>query len=99
MSLSASVKPQLLNLTGGSNRFVDCGAVAPTAPYLWLMDTSLDELPKDKGSFAVLWRFLPMLWPKDDAALRVRVLIIRIPERNPLLVPGDYPCGLERTTA
>ena len=39
------------------------------------MDTSLDELPKDKGSFAVLWRFLPMLWPKDSTELRIRVVV------------------------
>jgi ATP-binding cassette subfamily B protein len=28
-----------------------------------------------KGSFAVLWRFLPMLWPKGDLELRVRVVV------------------------
>ncbi len=41
-----------------------------------MMDTTFDdELLKDKGSFAVLWRFLPMLWPKDDAGLRIRVVV------------------------
>ena len=40
-----------------------------------MMDTNFDPLPKDKGSFAVLWRFLPMLWPKDDAGLRFRVVV------------------------
>ncbi len=44
-------------------------------PYLWQMDTSIEPLPKDKGSFAILWRFLPMLWPKDDRTLRLRVVI------------------------
>ncbi len=39
------------------------------------MDTTLDELPKDKGSFAILWRFLPMLWPRDAPELRVRVVV------------------------
>ena len=39
------------------------------------MDTSLEPLPKDKGSFAILWRFLPMLWPKDAPALRFRVVV------------------------
>ncbi|MEO5577914.1 MAG: ABC transporter ATP-binding protein/permease [Sphingomicrobium sp.] len=39
------------------------------------MDTNLDELPKDKGSFAVLWRFLPMLWPKGEAELKLRVVV------------------------
>ena len=42
------------------------------------MDTSLDataELPKDKGSFSILWRFLPMLWPKGETELRLRVVV------------------------
>ena len=29
---------------------------------------------KPKGGFAVLWRFLPELWPKDDLELRLRVI-------------------------
>ena len=36
-----------------------------------------DAAPTDenaKGSFAVLWRFLPMLWPKSEPELRVRVV-------------------------
>ena len=32
------------------------------------------EIEKPKGGFAVLWRFLPMLWPKQDAELRLRVV-------------------------
>ncbi len=36
----------------------------------------LDE--QTKGSFAVLWRFLPMLWPKGEPELRVRVVIALI---------------------
>ena len=42
------------------------------------MDTSFAataELPKDKGSFSVMWRFLPMLWPKGETELRLRVVI------------------------
>ena len=31
-----------------------------------------------KGSFAVLWRFLPMLWPKDDVELRLRVVVAMV---------------------
>ena len=42
------------------------------------MDTTLDTLPKDKGSFAILWRFLPMLWPKNATELRVRVVIAMV---------------------
>ncbi len=38
------------------------------------MDTTADELPKDKGSFAVLWRFLPELWPRGETQLKLRVV-------------------------
>ena len=43
-----------------------------------MMDTSFaatEELPKDKGSFSILWRFLPMLWPKGEPELRLRVVV------------------------
>ncbi len=42
------------------------------------MDTSFaatEELPKDKGSFSILWRFLPMLWPKGEPELKLRVVV------------------------
>jgi ATP-binding cassette subfamily B protein len=38
------------------------------------MSSAAREIEKPKGGFAVLWRFLPMLWPKDDAGLRLRVV-------------------------
>ena len=41
-----------------------------------MMDTSATgELPKDKGSFSILWRFLPMLWPRNAPELRLRVVV------------------------
>jgi ATP-binding cassette subfamily B protein len=39
------------------------------------MSSAAQETEKPKGGFQVLWRFLPMLWPKDDAGLRMRVVI------------------------
>ncbi len=39
------------------------------------MDSAAAPPDKTRGSFAVLWRFLPMLWPKDDAELRLRVVV------------------------
>ncbi|HXG81242.1 MAG TPA: ABC transporter ATP-binding protein/permease, partial [Sphingomicrobium sp.] len=39
------------------------------------MSSAAQEIEKPKGGLAVLWRFLPMLWPKDDAELRLRVVI------------------------
>jgi ATP-binding cassette subfamily B protein len=38
------------------------------------MSSAAQEMEKPRGGFAVLWRFLPMLWPKDDAELRLRVV-------------------------
>jgi ATP-binding cassette subfamily B protein len=39
------------------------------------MSSAAPTIEKPKGGFAVLWRFLPMLWPKDELELRVRVVI------------------------
>ena len=38
------------------------------------MSSEAAHIEKPKGGFAVLWRFLPMLWPRDDAELRARVV-------------------------
>jgi ATP-binding cassette, subfamily B, heavy metal transporter len=38
------------------------------------MSSAAQEIEKPKGGFSVLWRFLPMLWPKDDIELRLRVV-------------------------
>ncbi|HKX91716.1 MAG TPA: ABC transporter ATP-binding protein/permease [Sphingomicrobium sp.] len=38
------------------------------------MSSAVQEIEKPKGGFQVLWRFLPMLWPTDDAGLRLRVV-------------------------
>ncbi|WP_324805925.1 ABC transporter ATP-binding protein/permease [Sphingomonas sp. LY29] len=35
----------------------------------------LDTTDPQKGNLAVLWRFLPELWPKGDTELRVRVVV------------------------
>ncbi len=61
-----------------SIRFARRVACAALPPYLLQMDTSLDPLPKDKGSFAILWRFLPMLWPTNATELRVRVVVAMV---------------------
>ena len=40
-----------------------------------------DAAPEEdttKGSFAVLWRFLPMLWPKGETELKLRVVVALI---------------------
>ena len=40
-----------------------------------MTSAAAQEFEKPKGGFAVLWRFLPMLWPRDDLELRVRVIV------------------------
>ena len=39
------------------------------------MSAAAQEIEKPKGGFQVMWRFLPMLWPKDDMGLRLRVIV------------------------
>uniref|UniRef100_UPI0025D06BD1 ABCB family ABC transporter ATP-binding protein/permease n=1 Tax=Sphingomonas sp. TaxID=28214 RepID=UPI0025D06BD1 len=39
------------------------------------MSSTAPQIEKPKGGFAVLWRFLPMLWPKGDFELRARVVV------------------------
>ncbi|MCY7281232.1 MAG: metal ABC transporter permease, partial [Sphingomonas bacterium] len=68
-----------------------------------MMDTTFDELPKDKGSFAVLWRFLPMLWPKDDAGLRFRVVVavvlVMAAKAITLVMPFAYKAVVDAMSA
>ncbi|WP_265569633.1 ABCB family ABC transporter ATP-binding protein/permease [Sphingomicrobium nitratireducens] len=49
---------------------------------------------KERGSFAILWRFLPMLWPKDAPALRARVvaalLLVLVGKAAILTMPFFY---------
>jgi ATP-binding cassette subfamily B protein len=48
----------------------------------------------DKGGFAVLWRFLPMLWPKGEAGLKARVvgavLLVLVGKAITLAMPFAY---------
>jgi ATP-binding cassette subfamily B protein len=48
----------------------------------------------DKGSFAVLWRFLPMLWPAGQTGLKVRVvaavLLVLVGKAITLAMPFAY---------
>jgi ATP-binding cassette subfamily B protein len=39
------------------------------------MSSAAPPIEKPKGGFSVLWRFLPMLWPKGDLELRLRVVV------------------------
>ncbi len=67
------------------------------------MDTTLDELPKDKGSFSILWRFLPMLWPKDATELRLRVVaavvLVLAGKAITLIMPFAYKAVVDAMSA
>ncbi len=39
------------------------------------MDDTAPDRDQTRGSFAVLWRFLPMLWPRGEPELKARVVI------------------------
>jgi len=58
------------------------------------MSSAAQEIEKPKGGFAVLWRFLPMLWPKDDVELRARVvaalLLVLLGKAITLAMPFAY---------
>lgn len=58
------------------------------------MSTAAQDIEKPKGGFAVLWRFLPMLWPRDDAELRLRVvaamLLVLLGKAITLAMPFAY---------
>jgi ATP-binding cassette subfamily B protein len=58
------------------------------------MSSAAPEIEKPKGGFAVLWRFLPMLWPKDDVELRLRVvaavLLVLLGKAITLAMPFAY---------
>ena len=55
-----------------------------------------------KGSFAVLWRFLPMLWPKGDIELRLRVAVAMVlvlaSKAITLLMPFAYKAVVDAMT-
>ena len=58
------------------------------------MSRPAQEIEKPKGGFQVLWRFLPMLWPRDDAELRLRVvaalLLVLLGKAITLAMPFAY---------
>jgi ATP-binding cassette subfamily B protein len=52
--------------------------------------------PKPKGGFTALWRFLPMLWPKDQPELRMRVVaaIVLVLAGKAVILLGPYALKL-----
>ena len=56
----------------------------------------------ERGSFAALWRFLPMLWPKGEPELRARVLaaliLVLAGKAAVLAMPFAYKAVIDRMT-
>ena len=58
---------------------------------------------KPNGGFAALWRFLPMLWPKGELELKVRViaavLLVLAGKAATLLMPFAYKAVVDGMSA
>jgi ABC-type transport system involved in Fe-S cluster assembly fused permease/ATPase subunit len=57
---------------------------------------------KGAGGFAVLWRFLPMLWPKGESELKARVvaavILVMLGKAAVLVMPFAYKAVIDRMT-
>ena len=58
------------------------------------MDSEKEQQERPNRGFAALWRFLPMLWPKGAAELKVRVVsalvLVLAGKAATLLMPFAY---------
>ena len=92
----------------GSNSFAEffreLFALVLAATYLgWMRDAAPDDRNASRGpGFKVLLRFLPMLWPKDEPQLRVRVvsafLLVLAGKAAVLVMPFAYKAVIDRMT-
>jgi len=66
-----------------------------------MADTEQGTQP-ERGSFAALWRFLPMLWPKGETELRARVVaavvLVLAGKAAVLAMPFAYKAVIDRMT-
>jgi ATP-binding cassette, subfamily B, heavy metal transporter len=60
------------------------------------MSSAAQEIEKPKGGFSVLWRFLPMLWPKGEAELKARVsaAVVLVLAGKGVILLGPYALKL-----
>ena len=67
------------------------------------MATDETQQPKPNAGFAALWRFLPMLWPKGEAELRLRVVVavvlVLAGKAATLLMPFAYKAIVDGMSA
>src|SRR5688500_7594969 len=73
------------------------------APTLGMMAERTLENPGGRNAgFRVLWRFLPMLWPKGEAELKARVVVALVlvlaGKAAVLVMPFAYKAIIDRMT-
>src|SRR5215217_5444291 len=68
-----------------------------------MASAAMGEQSKPNGGFSALWRFLPMLWPKGQTQLKVRVvaavLLVLAGKAAVLLMPFAYKAVIDRMSA
>jgi len=79
-------------------------AEQPLRSYLMRMAAEeTAQQAKPNGGFAALWRFLPMLWPKGELELKVRViaavLLVLAGKAATLLMPFAYKAVVDGMSA
>src|SRR6266550_6441072 len=66
------------------------------------MASTISE-PKQPGGFRALWRFLPMLWPRGEAELKLRVVVavalVLAGKGAVLLMPFAYKAVIDRMSS
>ena len=65
--------------------------------------TEQEQQPKPNAGFAALWRFLPMLWPKGEGELKLRVvaavLLVLAGKAAVLMMPFAYKAVIDRMSS
>src|SRR5437899_67457 len=95
--------PSSLPTLWASRRFVPAICRPATGFLLRRQMASSFPLAKPSGGFAALWRFLPMLWPKGEIELKVRVvaavLLVLAGKAVSLAVPYALKLAVDRMSA
>ena len=68
-----------------------------------MADINVEQSAKPSGGFGALWRFLPMLWPKGEAELKLRVVaalvLVLAGKAAVLLMPFAYKAVIDGMSA
>src|SRR4051795_4660602 len=68
-----------------------------------MADTAAQDLQKPSGGFGAVWRFLPMLWPKGEPELKLRVIaavvLVLAGKAAVLLMPFAYKAVVDGMSA